>query len=91
MPDAISLHVDAQPLDGKRPENLNLKDAAGKFEALLIQQMLKSARETDSGGWTGETDPAGSAIHDLAEQHLAELLGSQGSLGLARLVVKQLG
>jgi Rod binding domain-containing protein len=91
MPDAISLRLEAQPLDGKRPENLNLKDAAGKFEALLIQQMLKSARETDSGGWTGETDPAGSAIHDLAEQHLAELLGSQGSLGLARMVVKQIG
>ncbi len=91
MPEAISLRMAAQPFDSERPGNLSLKDAAGKFEALLIQQMLKSARETDSGGWTGETDPAGSAIHDLAEQHLAELLGSQGSLGLARLVVKQLG
>ena len=91
MPDAISLLVGAQPLDGARPENLSLKDAAGKFEALLIQQMLKAARATDGGGWTGESDPAGSAILDLAEQHLAELLGSMGSLGLARMVVKQLG
>jgi Rod binding domain-containing protein len=91
MPEAISLHVGAQPIEGKRPENLKLKDAAGKFEALLIQQMLKSARASDSGGWTGESDQAGSAILDLAEQHLAELLGSQGGLGLARMVVKQLG
>ena len=90
MPDAISLRVGAQPLEGKHPENLKLKDAAGKFEALLIQQMLKSARATDSGGWTGESDQAGSAILDLAEQHLAGLLGSQGGLGLARMVVKQL-
>ena len=75
MPDAIS----------------KLKDAAGKFEALLIQQMLKSARATDGGGWTGESDSASSATLDLAEQHLAELLGSQGGLGLARMVVKQLG
>ena len=88
---AISLLVGAQPLDGARPQNLNLKDAAGKFEALLIQQMLKAARATDGGGWTGESDSSGSAILDLAEQHLAELLGSMGSLGLARMVIKQLG
>ena len=69
----------------------SLKDAAGKFEALLIAQMLKSARETDAGGWTGESDQSKSAIMDMAEQHLAELLGSQGSLGLARMVVDQLG
>ncbi len=94
MPDAISLRrgaLETQPLGGQRPEDLNLKDAAGKFEALLIAQMLKSARDADSGGRSGETDPSGSAILDMAEQHLAELLGSQGSLGLARMVVKQIG
>ena len=91
MPDAISLRLGTQPLAGKPPENLKLKDAAGKFEALLIQQMLKSTRSTDSGGWTGESDQAGSAILDLADQHLAELLGSQGGLGLAGMVIKQLG
>lgn len=68
----------------------NLKDAAGKFEALLIGQMLKSARQADAGGWSGEADQSGSSIMDMAEQHLAELLGSQGSLGLARMVVSQL-
>jgi len=91
MPDAISLRAGGSPIEGQRPENLKLKDAAGRFEALLIQQMLKSARATDGGGWTGESDAAGSATLDLAEQHLAELLGSQGGLGLARMVVKQLG
>jgi len=69
---------------------VKLKDAAGQFEALLIAQMLKSARETDSGGWTGESDQSKSAIMDMAEQQLAELLGSQGSLGLARMVVDRL-
>jgi flagellar protein FlgJ len=75
--------------DGKRPDNL--KDAAGKFEALLISQMLKSARKTDSSGWTGESDQSGSTMMDMAEQQLADLLGSHGGLGLARLVVSQLG
>ena len=69
----------------------NLKDAAGKFEALLIAQMLKSARKTDSGGWSGEADQSTSAIMDMAEQNLAEMLGSQGSLGLAKMVVSQVG
>jgi peptidoglycan hydrolase FlgJ len=94
MPDGIA--VNAAPLsmvapDTKRPDNLNLKDAAGKFEALLISQMLKSARKTDSGSWTGESDQSGSTMMDMAEQQLAEMLGSQGGLGLARLIVTQLG
>ena len=51
----------------------NLKDAAEKFEALMIAQMLKSARQSDSGGWSGETDQTTSSIMDMAEQQLAEL------------------
>ena len=92
MPNSIALPTLSPGLtapDDKRI--IDLKDAAGKFEALLIGQMLKSARQTDAGGWSGETDQAGSSIMDMAEQHLAELLGSQGSLGLARMVVSQLG
>jgi len=89
MPDAITLNPALATPQDKRIASL--EDAAGKFEALLIGQMLKSARQADSGGWTGEADQASSSIMDMAEQHLAELLGSQGSLGLARMVVKQLG
>ena len=74
-----------------QPKTSGLKDAAGKFEALMISQMLKSARQSDSGGWTGEQDQSSSSIMDMAEQHLGELLGSQGSFGLARMVVSQLG
>ena len=88
----ISLRADTAlgaALDIRR--TANLKDAAGKFEALLISQMLKSARQSDSGGWTGEEDQSSSSIMDMAEQHLGELLGSQGSFGLARMVVSQLG
>lgn len=91
MPDGIALNVQSPgsgAADARRAGNL--KDAAGKFEALLIGQMLKSARNTDSGGWSGEVDQSTSSIMDMAEQHLAELLGSQGGLGLARMVVKQL-
>ncbi|HTM49386.1 MAG TPA: hypothetical protein VL285_11910 [Bryobacteraceae bacterium] len=88
MMDGVSLKpAGAAPPSGA-PENLKLKDAAGKFEALLIAQMLKSARETDGGG---EADQTGAAVLDIADQHLAEMLGSQGALGIARMVVEKLG
>jgi flagellar protein FlgJ len=94
MPDGVALNV--VPIgvltpDAKKQENANLKDAAGKFESMLIAQMLKSARKTDSGGWTGESDQAGSSMMDMAEQQLADMLGAQGGLGLANMVMAQLG
>jgi len=92
MTDGIALRVDTGGLgapDTKRAGNL--KDAAGKFEALLIGQMLKSARQSDSGGWSREEDQSSSSIMDMAEQQLAELLGSNGALGIARMVVSQVG
>lgn len=72
-------------------DTAKLKDAAGKFEAMLIAQMLKSARKTDSGGWSGEADQATSSLMDMAEQQLADMLGAQGGMGIARMVVTQLG
>ena len=77
--------------EGKQAENAKLKDAAGKFEAVLIAQMLKSARKTDSGGCSGESDQSTSCIMDMAEQQLADMLGAQGGLGIAHMVVTQLG
>ena len=78
--------------DGKRPDIAKLKDAAGKFESMLIAQMLKSARKTDSGGWSGEaSDQSTSSLMDMGEQALADTLGAQGGLGLAQMIVSQLG
>ena len=89
MPDPIALNLTTPLPDLKR--TADLKEAAGKFESLLLAQMLKSARETDSGGWSGEADQSSSSILDMAEQHLADLMGSQGALGIARMVVTELG
>jgi len=87
MMNAISLHGAAP----SNPDKAKLKDAAGKFEAMLIAQMLKSARKTDSGGWSGESDQSTSSIMDMAEQQLADMLGAQGGLGIVQMVVTQLG
>lgn len=66
----------------------NERAAAEQFEALLIGQLLRAARESSgSGGWlgTGE-DRSSESIAEYAEQQVAGLLSSSGGLGLARLI-----
>jgi Rod binding domain-containing protein len=75
---------------------LNSKDTSEKirksatdFEALLIAQMLKSAREP-GGGMTGdadEQDETNSTVLELGEQQLGQALSSSGGLGIAKMVI----
>ena len=75
---AITVHT---PTPAPQP---NTKKAAQDFEALLIGQMLKSAR-AGGGEWLGE-DQTGAALSEMAEQQFAQMLASSGGLGLAQLV-----
>ena len=67
-------------LDGK------IGHAAKEFEALLIAQMLRSARESsaDSEGDGAETN---SSLKELGEQQFAQSLANSGGLGVAKIVV----
>lgn len=65
-----------------------LRESAEAFEALLIGQMLKSAREAGGGWFGGGEDQAASTATGMAEEHLAQTLASQGGLGLASMVMK---
>ena len=65
-----------------------LEHAATDFEALLVGQMLKSAREAGSVGLTGDDDEeANSSLLDLGEQQFAQALASNGALGVAKMIV----
>ena len=59
-----------------------VRESAQQFEALLIAQLLKSARAEDGG----ETE----SIRDMAEQQLAEVMSRSGGLGLATLICEGL-
>lgn len=61
--------------------------AAGQFESLLIAQMLKSMRESESG-WlgTGEEDSASDSAMSMAEEHFASAMSAAGGFGLAKVV-----
>jgi flagellar protein FlgJ len=77
----------ATPTKADTPEKV--RDAARQFEALLIGQILRSARQ-GGAGWLGGEDAAGEVATDYAEQHLATVLAQQGGLGLASLIAKGL-
>jgi Rod binding domain-containing protein len=64
--------------------------AASDFEALLIGQMLRSAREASGAGLTGaddDDDEANSSLLELGEQQFAQALASSGGLGISKMVV----
>lgn len=71
---------------GRSPAEI--EDAARQFEALLVGQLIRSARTAGSEGWlgTGE-DQTASSVLELAEEQFAQALTSQGGLGLAGLIV----
>ena len=84
----ISGITDALPVAGNGDERSRIKESAGQFEALLIAQMLRSAREESAGGWTGDSEDNSSAsMMEMSEQHIAQMLAAQGGLGLAKMIV----
>lgn len=62
-------------------------EAASQFEALLIASMLKASREAGASWLGAGEDGAGTSAMSYAEEHLAQVLASQGGLGIAAAVV----
>lgn len=86
----------AAPKSGAAPKDTTAKihHSATDFEALLLSQMLRSAREASSGGLTGDGDDSdgqeNSTLVELGEQQFAQALASSGGLGIAKMVIKGL-
>jgi len=67
-----------------------VRDAAQQFEALLIGQILRSARQDGTGWFSDGEDPSGEVATDYAEQQFATVLAQRGGLGLADMIAKGL-
>jgi flagellar protein FlgJ len=71
-----------------------ISGVAKQFEALMIGQMLKSARDASGGGWLGsdddQDDQTGSLVMDMAEQGLSQAMAARGGLGIAKMVTANL-
>ncbi len=64
--------------------------AAKDFEALLIDQILRSSREEDSG-WLGTGDDGSSSTaFGLGEEELAKAMAEAGGFGLQKLITQGL-
>ncbi len=96
--DALSL-LPATPGVGSRSSSSNalrgdeakVRDSASQFEALLVAQMLKNARESSVQGSEAESgDQAGTSLMEMAEESMAQALTSRGGLGIASMIMKQL-
>jgi flagellar protein FlgJ len=59
-----------------------VEGAAKQFEAMMIAQMLHTARENTEEGQQGST------MQDMADQQFSQVLSNNGGLGLASLIVK---
>jgi Rod binding domain-containing protein len=70
------------------PKPRNAAEAARQFEAVLIAQMLRSARESGEGGMGPDQDSTSETMWDEAAQQFAKLLANNGGMGLAKLVEK---
>jgi Rod binding domain-containing protein len=57
-------------------------DAAQQFEALLLGEILRAARESSGG--------SSDCALDYAEQQFATVMARSGGLGIAQLIVKGL-
>jgi Rod binding domain-containing protein len=96
MPDISpqSQEADQQPLESFQhvlgnivPKTDKVSDTAKQFEALVIGQLLKSAREASQGGWLGTgDDQTGQLALEMAEQGLAQALAARGGIGIAKMV-----
>ncbi len=83
----------APGIGSPRAENPGkLRDAAKQFESMLVAQMLKSVRESVTGlGGDDGGDNASSTYMEMAEQQFSQALSASGGMGIAKMVVAQLG
>jgi Rod binding domain-containing protein len=90
--DGETFHQVLDAESSKQPDKL--AEVSKQFEALMIGQMLKSARESSGGGWLGneddQDDQTGSLVMEMAEQGFSQAMAARGGLGIAKMVTANL-
>ncbi len=90
--DGETFHQVLDAESSKKPDKI--AEVSKQFEALMIGQMLRSARESSGGGWLSsgddKDDQSGSLVMDLAEQGFSQAMAARGGLGIAKMVTANL-
>lgn len=69
----------------------DMKQAGQEFEALMISQMLKSARRAGESGWMGGESKSPNPVIDMAEEQLARSMAANGAFGIAKMLAASTG
>ncbi len=76
----------------RKPDDpAKIRDAAQQFEALLIGQILKDVAASAGTGGLGDQDAASASMLEMANESFARAIAARGGLGLAGMVVRDLG
>jgi Rod binding domain-containing protein len=92
MADSISSITGILPSASGGAKPRDIPAAAQQFEALMLHQMLQSARGSE-GSWFGTgdgEDQAGAQAMEIAQEQFAGALAAQGGIGLAKMIVSRL-
>ena len=79
-----SLRVEAASAPSKA-----IEEVASQFEALFIQQMMKSMRDAGPKSDLMQSDHL-ETYQSMADQQMAVSLSQQGGIGIARVLVEQM-
>lgn len=99
IPENESFHqafesASSKSASGSKDTPEKITGVAKQFEALMIGQMLKSAREANGGGWLSDEDSqedqTGSMVMEMAEQGFSQAIAAHGGLGIAKMVADQI-
>ncbi len=63
---------------------------ARQFEALLIGQLLKGAKDQDGEGEDGDDSSDGALMEDIGQQQFSLALAQSGGLGMAKTIAASL-
>ncbi|RYY33330.1 MAG: flagellar biosynthesis protein FlgJ [Sphingomonadales bacterium] len=84
---AASASAQAKPAE---PARAQLREAAQQFEAILLRQMLASARTTSFGGAESLFGKSDDTFREMRDARFAEIASSSGQLGFADAIERQL-
>jgi flagellar protein FlgJ len=76
--------------DLKPDDPVKIRKAAQQFEALLLEQVMQSAKGTGGGWLESDGDSSEDCATGLGEQQLAIAIAQNGGLGLANMIAKGL-
>src|SRR5690606_30799555 len=85
--------VSAQHAPSAQPERSDAtrRDAARKFEALLVQQLLAVMRQTAKTGGLGSSSGASGQYLSMFDEVIAERMAEGGGIGLSSVLEQALG